>query len=498
MEFLEKYSVQSGVNEAPDALAGGVAALFATVKLLPLLRSRSTALMPVLFVRKSTGSVGCCREALEFAYASSRVHSPGKVHADIKTLAKLFMFVDAVTAGDEADEKDLEHIVYQYLSCRLVGSLDESQRCKLGGLNWSAVRYATVLQEFRAIVRFFDFCAYHYGFVELVQHYQITSGSNSFRQLHATLAAKKADFFSHLHASRLYWQNKRGSTKKQMPRLVSIPSQRQKEFRQFPDIEEVVGIVNATSNVVYKSIFILAAFGGLRVSEIVNLWSIDVLPGSLRPYFFEEITDFIDAECLVLRCDPVHSTYCGEISDSSRTRLQFLRSEFGLLPRPMLDSTDRLYAGWKGTRFSGAGHLHPVFWIEKSAARLFESTCERIKSQISYMGSNRSHPFLYVNLSDRSQRYLGHPTTIKQVQKALVRSCRRCGIDPRRRGANIHGLRHFYKWFAREQLNVPEEHIQVMMGHSSIHSQDDYGRNASSLYELLSSRSDKIGDGVLE
>ena len=48
----------------------------------------------------------------------------------------------------------------------------------------------------------------------------------------------------------------------------------------------------------------------------------------------------------------------------------------------------------------------------------------------------------------------------------------------------IHGLRHYYKW-SLEQLGIKPSDIQIMMGHRSILSQEDYGRRAAAAATAL-------------
>ncbi len=71
--------------------------IYSTVKLVPVDRGGTVSLVPVLFYETSIGEYKWSVEALEFAYASERANSSGKVVSDIKALSRLLMFVGVVS-----------------------------------------------------------------------------------------------------------------------------------------------------------------------------------------------------------------------------------------------------------------------------------------------------------------------------------------------------------------------------------------------------------------
>ncbi|GAA6191001.1 hypothetical protein NBRC116597_09200 [Phaeobacter sp. NW0010-22] len=77
---------------------------------------------------------------------------------------------------------------------------------------------------------------------------------------------------------------------------------------------------------------------------------------------------------------------------------------------------------------------------------------------------------------------------ISAVQSAFERACVRAGLEPRRFGRNLHGMRHYYKWLLRNELGLSEEHVQICLGHASIESQESYGRSSRSAYDALAGR----------
>jgi integrase len=76
---------------------------------------------------------------------------------------------------------------------------------------------------------------------------------------------------------------------------------------------------------------------------------------------------------------------------------------------------------------------------------------------------------------------------ISRVERAFDDACMRVGLQPHRWGRNLHGLRHYYKDFAEKELSIPPNHIQVMLGHRRIESQNEYGTNARSTNHALAS-----------
>jgi hypothetical protein len=128
----------------------------------------------------------------------------------------------------------------------------------------------------------------------------------------------------------------------------------------------------------FRSLWLMAAFGGPRISEQLNFWQADVLPPSSYPDLFGGTQPFTQP-VLVVRAHPEHSTYCGVLGDLRETRKVHLMRLYGRRPRSSLPTKDPDYAGWKGTLATGAGLTHPVFWIDQKAAGEYSALAEEIR-----------------------------------------------------------------------------------------------------------------------
>lgn len=417
---------------------------FTVVKVLPITRQHATVQMPVLFCRDTVGECVFSRESLAWAYAQLSAYSSGKILSNIRAVSKFTDFYMATSADVGMSIDDLEYLVYAFVSTRLTGTLDSDGKSRIEGLAWKPAQFSTVQQEFISIVKYMDFCSTHFGQVIIADAFRSSPKKSFFQRLYEVRQQKNRDMLVHLNAARDYWKEMAGVGRYQLPSVAYEPPGRSVEVRNFPTVDEVKLIIKNTDNVVYKAIFIAAAFGGLRISEILNTWSVDVLPGEYRAHFFSEPQREFNDTVLYLRADPIHSTYCGEISDDSRTRAQYLEAEFGVRPRPTLHKTDPLYAGWKGTMYTGARLTHQVFFIDPEAARLFEDCVHEVQDFLRIIKTGERHPYLFVITSDPSRRHIGEPVKIRNVEQAFERACRRVGITPHKFGRNIHGLRHYY------------------------------------------------------
>ncbi len=417
----------------------------------------------------------------------SNKRSSSTVRIQIGAVARFLNFVSAYFCMYPFRSEHFEDFLTHFVSTRITGTLDDDKRCRYGSLNWNKVVPQTARMELLYILKFMDFCAERSGEFRISDRFRVKLDASSFEKQKAMKDESERDFLVHLQGSREYWKRIRGEEESRLPDITPRVLKKPKSYSRTPSIAEVSAIIGATPNPIYKGIFILGAFGGLRISEIVNLWACDVLPGDYYPKFFSDSLAEGFGECMVLRCHPIYSKYCGNFSGPETTRQEFLKTSFDLQPRSLLSSQDRLYAGWKGT-ISTSSHLsaHPVFWLDPKASELFHDCYDRILKYIRYTEADIRHPYLFINIADRSGRSIGNPTTIESAQRAFHRACTRAGLPYGEKGLTIHGLRHFYKWYATDLLKIEPHHVQIMMGHESVRSQDEYGVRVSEIGEHVS------------
>lgn len=237
---------------------------------------------------------------------------------------------------------------------------------------------------------------------------------------------------------------------------------------------------NATSlfereDVTAKMVFMLLAYGGLRLSEPFHLWYNDVAVIDRDGFEF----------CYPqLRHPSQASTF---IVEEPVIREAYLKSR-GLLPRHQINHGSAK-AGWKGLMTDRNGQalvfflhqdIHSIFAAYYNAYLLYRR--ELVSHWVS-MG-NSDHPWLFVAKGfDKSTAYgsrIGAPYTksafVKALGKALDRVEKYRGIEiPRGKhhGTTPHALRHFYAMTLRRS-NTSTEIIRRALHHRSLYSQIVY------------------------
>lgn len=228
-------------------------------------------------------------------------------------------------------------------------------------------------------------------------------------------------------------------------------------------------------------IAILLHAGGLRISEVFHLWTIDagVNPDDpesarVRLYHPEE------GEAPLIDGRP-----------RWRDRADYLLREWGLLPRHVrLDR--RFHAGWKNLalpdqqRGFAPVHFFPLVWGQVFL-RLHQ--VYRTKRPLGCR-----HPYLFV--SHRGVQR-GQPYTIKAFEGAHARAVRRIGLQPAKHlGTTVHGHRHAYARALTSARCSPQA-LQACLHHRSIESQAVYTTAAAEhVDDVLRHASARLGSTV--
>ena len=432
--------------------------------------------MPFMFLAGATGSVAWHREALVYARASTAVAGgTQRAERDLEAVARFHDFYRTFWVGRAVDPHSMDYLVCAYLMWRRNGTLEDGTS-RLGGLRWKPLDIPALRGEFRSLIRYFHFCSVTWGYIALGQ-LRHTLAPNDEQQVRMRDAARLAerDLLVHLNARRDFWAKTYGMEEAEPP--ISLARSKSGNIcGHVISREEVEAIIAAETNPVFRALWLVGAYGGIRISEQLNAWQEDVLPASWRKQLFQY--DSGD-DIMFLRADPAASRYIGDVGRSSQeTRKAFLRNRYGMLPRSELDKGDPLKAGWKSTLYiNGQFLLNEVFWSSNHAVKMFAECAEAIRDFHRLHKTSKRHPYFYVNMADPTQEFRGGILKISNVEAAWERACARCNLEPHRWGRNIHGLRHFYKWSV-EELGITPDKIQIMMGHLRIRSQEDYGRRA--------------------
>lgn len=234
-----------------------------------------------------------------------------------------------------------------------------------------------------------------------------------------------------------------------------------------------------------KALWTELAYLGPRISEPLNHWRCDVLDASYSQVLFGAPVE----GPLVIFAHPIHSRYTGPFDSGLRTREQELKQRYGLVPRPD-EASKKQRIGWKGM-----AAFNPELWIThgtwtcRKRASEFNELFAEILDLHGALGTDAMHPYLYVN--SKNAAHLGEPLKIGNVEEAFERACIRAGVKPHSPGAHLHGLRHFYRWYATHKLKLPEDIVQLMMRQRSVTSQRVYGKRFSDAYDAMASLHDR-------
>ena len=241
-------------------------------------------------------------------------------------------------------------------------------------------------------------------------------------------------------------------------------------------LPQVLAIIEATPGKAMKAAFLLASFGGIRSSEMLNIWTTDLLPGRHRKKLFP--TDANSNVPLVVLAHPSQSTFISLNASTGQDRCQHL-AKTGAKPRNLLQGHP-LHAGWKGLRYDNHEQLiSQVYWSNPDMAVRFDRLAMESRASVILGGGLKaleSHPFLLVNDTPHKLE-IGLPMKMSNLQKAFERAMRKAGVDTELHGKGIHSLRHFYK-ATLEDLGITREYRRIAMHHVSIASQNSYAVSA--------------------
>lgn len=461
----------------------------ATCVRLPVLQYDHSRSIPVVIVSHTSGHVGPCHIFLHWARAQVRY---SLLDPAARAWCNFLNYVVAAHSEFPIQGDDLNHLVGAYLLVRHTGTHGPNWR-HLEHLGWKPANYNVLKLELILIESILRLAATQLGYVDLgltrFHGHQVSRAISELSILASTAPSELSDdFFLHLRAARIHWAQVHGRHDVQLPSVIRRQNPPKGVHSCF-STAEVWEIARHERNPVFRAIWLAGGFGGLRISEQLNAFQIDILPPSARSLLFPGSDDIRDNTILYLRAHPSESRYTGSLSRFSMTRREYLSSRYGLAPRTEMKHVPGLRglsAGWKGTVPSGDHFLHQVMWCNNDAARAFADCMLEISEMHRRHKTSLRHPWLFVNIGDTD--HFGEPLKISRVNKAFAAACSRAGIEPYRFGRNLHGFRHHYVAILSDKLGLDDKHIQIAMGHASIFSQQDYKKKQRAAYEALRDR----------
>lgn len=374
------------------------------------------------------------------------------LYKSICSVGLLYDFYSVCYEGRTLSPNEMPKLMRDFFEARAYGN---SQ------LGWSSVGRKAAKKEVRHASEFSKYCAENFDAIQvnptekkLLGDLNISDQIQFFSKLEYR---KKWDFLDHLTPTTELGQGiiTRFSVNPKTGRL-----NQKKTMSHFPP-DKVLKLIAATTNIRDKLAFILLFFGGLRESEILQLYVTDITTP--------------DGDTEVRIGHPEFSTY--EWEDQFRgkqvgNRQCFLEQRYGLAPRNKLGLTNPHHAGWKGMMYAKKDrYLEAEFyWLIPEMGRYF-SKLHRIYLHQHRTGIPDNHPYYFINMFGDSY---GTATKISNFTKSFYRAAERIGLSSKDQGVNPHGARHFYGYFLASYLKIPIERAQLMLRHASITSTEVY------------------------
>lgn len=254
--------------------------------------------------------------------------------------------------------------------------------------------------------------------------------------------------------------------------------------KAFP-VDRFIDLVECTSNPRDQMLWLLMGGGGLRQSELLNL-------------FYDDNRGIDSEGCTRIRlADPEDGEYTwlqnGELISGSRTQFlaeqhcneKFKRTRpelYKLKPRT-LGVKGRDHSGWKGMTFSDGGvtevevggrisNINEMFWIDQRMGIRFQQAFEEYANNNFYGKSSKwpYHPWMFITVE--KGKNFGMPMQLRALNRAWKRALSRINMD--NCGLGPHSLRHMYGYYAASILKLPIETTKVLMHHASVTSTEVY------------------------
>lgn len=430
-------------------------------------------LVPILVVTNGV-QTELVIDALIWAQNAIYLRTYDAVRAGVAAIGRLFAFRMLFPDFVIEDHHDFDLLVWGYLHARLTVPAAIGDRLMP---NWNRVSIETAMIEFGQIKEFAKSAAYIRESPVFGQALRVDS-----RLFSAMPRRKPKDyFFKHLkteHERFLKLVGEDTGFPADLKYLSRRAARRAKRKIVQLTTDEVRAIIAAEKNVMFKAIWLLLAWTGPRVSEVLHLWVCDILPNTAARFF-----DF-ESVFLVIFAHPEGSTYTGSLGAGSNneSRVQHL-AKYGRRPRTEKE-VGKEQIGSKGMLiFDDEKIISWATWIDIEGAAEFARLVREITDIHIRTGSSQISPYFFVNSKDGD--YLGHPMKIGNLEKAFERACERAGVRIGRKRPSLHSFRHHYIWFARNQLKIKPTNLQLMTRHGNVQSQEHYGRRAADLNKTL-------------
>ena len=237
-------------------------------------RTTDGMLMPVLVVDGPDDEPTVVMEVIRFMSSlTTQGESFSKMQSIVTVLGMLHDFV-RLKWDSAVEPESLPDIVAAYLRQRRSGADEE--------LGWEPVKRETVDRDRHYLRLYSEFCADRFGYFPLVpsKPYPIPAGGRDYKKLLRHLKGRGTMLLAHLIPTH-------ATPTRSTVNIAEKTVKRRSSGKTYMSKAMVEDLIMATRSVSQRLVFIQAAFGGQRISEILNQWRCDVLPGRFRPVMIE-------------------------------------------------------------------------------------------------------------------------------------------------------------------------------------------------------------------
>lgn len=440
-------------------------------------------LLPVAIFDQANGEPRVLPELARFLYEMLRQGmSLPKLRSIANTVGLLHDFLLLHEKCQVLTAETLPSLILRFLVARCAGTIGP-ENTDPSGLFWRPSKYETYKIDRRNLRLYSEYCVRTYGFLPLTPTVileDFEARNRHYSELRSEFRRSKHEFLVHLRSFR---QEKRAYGPSVGGRYAAHRTGAS-DNRTYIPYDELKAMILGTKSVVQRMVFVAGAFAGPRISEQLNMWREDVLPGRYRPLLFPD--DRASDIPLVILAHPYASQYVGRMSIDGTSRTQHLKSKYGRVPRPEMDKAAR--AGWKGMLMDNEQlQISQLFWISEAWAAYYYELVTELKQRILPQvpeAMRRSHPYLLINDNPKGE-FFGMPLKRGNLRKSWERACRRIGQEPYRGPYHLHGLRGTFTHALRRCSGIEPADRQRYLHHLSVESQAAYGNDPAILHAHL-------------
>ena len=211
-------------------------------------------------------------------------------------------------------------------------------------------------------------------------------------------------------------------------------------IKSFP-VDKIIELISSTNNIRSKIIYILFAFGGIKSSQVLNI-------------FIDDIK--IENNKLTIKIADPENSYIKDLKRSDYLKI------FNLKARNKRE--DSYHVGWKKPKYQYPEKLESeIIFIGKVESYLIDL----IKDYMSWRKDFKDNPYFFLS-SD------GKPLKQVNLNYCFYSDCERIGLDIKEEGVKPYGLRHFYGYYISRVLEIDRLLVQRLMGYTESHHVDKF------------------------